>query len=503
MKTSGYRIVLTADRTLMADYRLLFDGMLASSQTSGIPPFVTSDLLMPWKHGSGIRAHTAPLGLRRIEAALLAGGFISDEVAVVDELRLRDAIGPNTAIVAVTSGEPAGHGMNSSTMTEIAGGRIFPQVMFDRLMGKVRENVKASSPNAKIIMGGPGAWQLAGDPERMRSFGIDHVVTGYAEGNAAEIFRALLEGRELPRVIQGSPVPADAVPCIRGASAMGVVEISRGCGLGCSFCTIARVPMMHLPESTVIADAATNIMSGMTSIAVLSEDFFRYGANGAKANPDAVISLLRNLRKLDGLRLIQTDHANISSIAQYSDDQLQTIHDLLAGDTGCEFPWVNIGVETISGELLKASGGLAKMAGGAPSGWGGFAAEQLRRLCRIGFLPMVSLVVGLPGESDDDIRQTLDWAKSMADQRITIFPVLYAPIDGTAGMRVGDLTRMHWRLIKESYKLNFRWIPRMYWDNQKAAGIPAGKRLLLQVLGRGQVLQWNTLFALHGMRAKR
>lgn len=284
---------------------------------------------------------------------------------------------------------------------------------------------------------------------------------------------------------------------------MGVVEISRGCGLGCTFCTIARVPMIHLPESTVVADATTNVNAGMKSIAILSEDFFRYGANGLNANPDAVISLLRRLRQIDGLRLIQTDHANIISIAQFSDDQLQTIHDLLVGSTGCEYPWVNIGVETISGELLKANGGTAKMGRCAPADWGEFAATQLRRLCRIGFLPMVSLVVGLPGESDADIAKTLNWVKAMADLRITIFPVLYAPIDGTKALRVSDLTRSHWGLIKESYKQNFRWIPKMYWDNQKAAGVSAARRLLLQVLGRGQVLQWNALFAIHGMRAKR
>ena len=503
MKGSGFKIVLTADRTLMADYRLLFDGMLASSQTSSIPPFVTSNLLMPWRRMDGICALTAPLGLRRIEAALINGGFSPDDVAIVDERHLHDAVGPNTQIVAVTSGEPTGHGMNSTTMTEIAGGKIFPQVMFAVLMSKVRRYIDRFSPNAKVVMGGPGAWQIAEDSDAMRKLGIDHVVTGYAEGNAAEIFRSILAGDNVPTVIQGAAVSADAIPPIRGASTMGVVEISRGCGLGCSFCTIARVPMLHLPESTIVSDVETNIAAGMTSIAVLSEDFFRYGADGVNVNPEAVISLLTRLREIKDLRLIQIDHANILSISQYSDDQLQTIYNLLTGETGCKYPWVNIGIETVSGELLKASGGAAKMGRNAPADWGEFADRQLKRLLKIGFLPMASLVIGLPDETEDDIRQTLKWVESMSNERITIFPVLYAPIDGGTATRVGDLTRMHWKLIKACYKLNFKWIPKMYWDNQMAAGVPFGKALLLQILGNGQVLQWNALFALHGMRAKR
>ncbi len=113
MKPSGYPMVLTADRTLMASHRLLFDGMLAASQTSTTPPALLAPLLMPRTPNGGIRARVAPLGLRRIEAALIDGGFSGDDLIVVDEDHLRCAIGPATKIVAVTSGEPAGLGMNN------------------------------------------------------------------------------------------------------------------------------------------------------------------------------------------------------------------------------------------------------------------------------------------------------------------------------------------------------------------------------------------------------
>ncbi|MBI3945172.1 MAG: hypothetical protein HY321_04580, partial [Armatimonadetes bacterium] len=345
------------------------------------------------------------------------------------------------------------------------------------------------------------AWQLAGLPEARRELGVDHVVTGYAEGNAAAVLGALARGEALPEVIAGEGVPAAAIPAIRGASTMGVVEISRGCGLGCGFCTIARVPMIHLPEETVAADAATNVAAGQTSIAALSEDLFRYGAEGLTANPGRLLSLLARLRHIEGLRLIQVDHANLTSVAQYSDTELIAVHRLLVGANRHRYLWVNVGVETPSGSLLRANGGGAKMGRLADGAWGEFCAEQVRRLCRAGFFPMASLVLGLPGERAEHVRRALAWVDALKRERLSIFPVAYAPVDGSAGIGRGDLSRSHWELMRACYRLNFRWIPRMYWDNQAGAGVSLAKRLAIRALGQGQVAQWRALFASHARRA--
>ncbi|MGE5610766.1 MAG: hypothetical protein ACM359_16060, partial [Bacillota bacterium] len=106
----GSLVVLTADRTLTADYRLLFDGMLAASQTTIAPVSLMGWLLMPRSNRSGTHAAVAPLGLRRIEAALLNGGFSADEVTVADDAHLEETIGPATRVIGISSGEPAGLG---------------------------------------------------------------------------------------------------------------------------------------------------------------------------------------------------------------------------------------------------------------------------------------------------------------------------------------------------------------------------------------------------------
>lgn len=471
--------------------------MLAASQTSTVPPELLQALLMPRGRG-----RVAPLGLRRIEAALLEGGFARGEVAVTDAEGLARVVGPATRVIGISAGEPAGKGMNSNTMTGIAGGRIYPEAMFRRLARRIRGLVADRAPGARVVLGGPGAWQLAGDEARRRALRIDHIVTGYAEGNVAVIFRALAGGQPLPEVIEGRCPAAEEIPPIRHASTMGVVEISRGCGLGCGFCTIGGVPMLHLPAETILADVRTNLAEGMTSIALLSEDFFRYGAGGVKTNPERLLELLRRIRALPGVRLIQIDHVNVLSVAQFSDAQLAEVRELLVGDTGCKYPWVNIGIESAAGELLEASGGGPKMGRDRSRDWGEHCAEQLRRLCRAGFMPMASLILGLPAEREEHVRRTLKWAQGLAGECVTIFPMLYAPIDGERPPTTAALTALHWRLIRECYKLNFKWIPKMFWESQRAAGVPLARRVLLQTMGLGQVAQWNAIFAWKAWRAR-
>ena len=318
--------------------------------------------------------------------------------------------------------------MNSNTMTAVAGGAIYPQAMFQRLLRAIRRQVNQVGISPKLVLGGPGAWQVAGNESVRRELGIDHVITGYAEPNAPAVFHDLLAGKPLPAVISGawqagSPIPRHLRPDDHGRGR-----------------TLARVRVELLVlHHRANADGPTcrrkrswrtvrtNLSTGNTSIAVLSEDFFRYGAEGLRVNPEALISLLQALRQLPGLRLIQIDHANVASIAQYGNEQLRLIHDLLVGNNRHRYLWVNVGIETASGQLLRDIGAAGKMNQCPPGQWGEHCAEQLGRLCRAGFFPLASLMLGLPGETDEHLRQTLAWVESLGDQSLAIFPMLHAP----------------------------------------------------------------------------
>lgn len=503
LSPSEAAVVLTADRTLMARYPVLFDGMVCASQTTTTPWPLIRHLLAPPVQREGLRARQAPLGLRRIEAALTRDGWDAAAVVVVRPEDLPKVVGPRTRLIGLSSGDPLGLGMNSNTMAGIAGGSIHTSRCFRRLSRRIAA-LRHRAPEARVVMGGPGAWQLVADDAARRELGIDHVVTGYCEANVAELFRRIADGGDLPPVLAGAQPEAERVPRIRGASVMGSVELSRGCGLGCQFCTLAATRMIHLPADTILADVETNLAAGVRSICLIGEDVFRYGANGGRVSPDALMALLRRLRELPELRLIQTDHANITSAAQFSDEQLRELHRLFVGQQRHDYVWLNLGVETASGELLAANGGRAKMAPYSPGEWGDVCLEQVRRLVRAGFFPLVSLVFGMPGETAAHVEQTARWVEELRDERVAIFPLFHAPIDGRRRpFGTADMSPAHWRLFRACYRLNFKWVPRLVWDNQAGAGVGLGRRLLLQTLGRCQTAWWNLLFAWRARRSSR
>jgi len=478
----------------MADYRILLDGMFAAAQTTSVPERLMRSFVAPPIPCNDGRATRAPLGLRLVEATLIREGYARDDVAIVPPEHLRRAVGPATRVVLVSSGDPLGLGMNDSTMSAIAGGEPYVHVWLRTMLRRLRA-MRSAHPHLKVMVGGPGAWQLGRNDVECADLGIDVVFSGYAERDLAALVREVADGPAIKLAHTASRVDASDIPEILGPTSMGVVEISRGCGMGCRFCTLRAEPMVHLPVDKILHDVETNVRHGVTSVCLVSEDLLRYGGGNGKVRPEQLIELVEAVRAVPGLRLIQTDHVNVSSVLQFPQAELRRLHDGMTRGVRHEHLWVNIGVESASGELIAANGCAAKIRPFHISEWEEAGEEAVRRLIAAGFIPMVSLVFGLPGETQEHVRRTLGLVKRLAGERLMIFPLFYAPLEhGRKPFGLGNMTPLHWRLFRLCYRQNFRWLPRVYWDNQRGAGVPLGSRLLMQAVGRANALHWTFRF---------
>src|SRR5258708_34348630 len=81
--------------------------------------------------------------------------------------------------------------------------------------------------NPKIVVGGPGAWQLE-KANRLDEFKIDYLIDGEIERVFSDLFKRIMAGDPtLPRIIkipQNMQPAVEEIPVVRPRSTSGVAE---------------------------------------------------------------------------------------------------------------------------------------------------------------------------------------------------------------------------------------------------------------------------------------
>ncbi len=174
----GKRVVLTADRSLMTNYRGNFlYGFIACGPYEVLPEWVFDKVFCPsveTNKETG-EAKVAQVGLRRVESALLQG-YKRDEIIIGQPEYIEKCIGSETKVVGINVMDPLGMAPVTTTMSPEK--LSYVAMKFKRLCAKVIQLKKQY--NFHVVVGGNGAWELA-KSDRMRIHGIDTVVVGEAQ----------------------------------------------------------------------------------------------------------------------------------------------------------------------------------------------------------------------------------------------------------------------------------------------------------------------------------
>ncbi|MBN2183139.1 MAG: B12-binding domain-containing radical SAM protein [Sedimentisphaerales bacterium] len=492
------KVILVADRTLSGRYKVLFEGIFATLQTTQVPEvFMRRFLSPPVKTDSAGRAKVAPLGLRRVESALLEYTPLErDDVVCTTPEKLGGLLGPWVKIVGISSADPLGMGMSNTTTANFWKGRLYTKYWTAQMLEQL--SVARAKYGFKVILGGAGAWQWDSHPDQRPDVEIDMVFDGYFEKSGPELFSDILENRCPQKRINESYTGHERIRPIAGASTLGVVELSRGCGRGCRFCTMAKKKMKHLPPETILADLETNVSEGMTSVVSGSEDFFRYGSDNTTPDFDKLHNLLTQMKRIKGLSFMQLDHANVTSVLQLTDEQLAEIRRLLSWEQPTEYLWVNMGAESANGHLV-ARHSPGKIVPFQAEDWSQMVRQAADKMLRGGFFPVFSVILGLPGETPDDVTDTIELVRDLGGRGAVIFPVFYEPVlpdeirDGKR-FALKNMSAGHLELYRMCYEFNFKMVPRLFWDNQRAGGVGRSRRLILQLLGKSEVMTWRRTF---------
>lgn len=493
-RKDGPKVVLVADRTLNAEYKILFEGIFATMQTTQVPEIAMRRFVSPpvATDISG-RAKTAPLGLRRLESALLRFTDLKEQdVVCTTPEALPGLLGPWIKVVGFSSSDPLGKGMSNTTTDNFWSGELYTKYWTRQMLQVILRAKKKY--NFKVVAGGAGAWQLIHYSEKITEECIDIIFEGYFEDSGPKLFADIVNDRPTENHFCEKYAVTEKVQPISGASMLGIIELSRGCGRGCKFCTMAEKKMEHLPTDIIIADLETNVSNGITAVVSGSEDFFRYGSTGLKPDFDKLQNLLRQMRQTKHLSFMQIDHANITSVMQMTDEQLREIRKLLTWNKRTDYLWVNMGVESANGYLVAASC-PGKISPFRPEDWEELVRQTAERMTRAGFFPVFSVILGLPDETPDDISKTLRLVKYLGTKKTVIFPIFFEPLSiDQSRFTLNNMRSDHLELYRTCYEINFKMVPRLFWDNQRAGGISWTKRALMQLLGKREMATWRRTF---------
>src|SRR4030042_469884 len=249
----------------------------------------------------------ANYGMRKIEASLLAAGFSQEEVIVCHPDHLKQAGGPETRVLSISSNDPLGIGPATSTFVELWGGAGRMAVKLRELLGN--ENIKQYRP--VIFLGGPGAWQLAAHPEKRDILGVDCVVVGEGEVSAPRLFREAIEGRPVPEVALGEPAPDERIYDIAGGTICGIVEATRGCARSCAFCVPSLKKVRSRPLENILREVKVNVASGNRGVILHGEDILLYKSDGLRVNSDAVVEMFDRVYHIPGVKWVTASNASL------------------------------------------------------------------------------------------------------------------------------------------------------------------------------------------------
>jgi tRNA-2-methylthio-N6-dimethylallyladenosine synthase len=205
----------------------------------------------------------------------------------------------------------------------------------------------------------------------------------------------------------------DCLPSVRASASQAWVPVSHGCDNNCSYCVVPSVrgTERSRPLEDIIEEVERLADEGTVEVVLLGQNVNSYGRD-SRTGPFA--RLLEEVAGVDGIKRVKFETSHPRDLTP---DVLEVIGSV---PEVCEY--LHLPVQSGSDSVLAAMN----------RGYSGdFYLELVRRARREvpGITVTTDIIVGFPGETDDDFSATLDLVKAAECDAAYLF--LYSAREGT------------------------------------------------------------------------
>ncbi len=287
------------------------------------------------------------------------------------------------------------------------------------------KSLRDRRPGMQIAVGGCLA-QKDRDAVRRRAGHVDVVFGTHNLTHAPALLRQATTNGPVVEILDApSPEHADALPlalsAVRELPYTAWVTIQSGCDNSCAFCIVPQVrgPEVSRPVDDIVAEVASLSSRGVTEVTLLGQNVNSYGRDLTRRHP-LFAQLLRAVGAVDGVRRVRYTSPHPKDLRP------ETIAAMAETASVCEH--LHLPLQSGSDRVLSA---MRR----------GYRAERyLARLsaarAAIDDLAVTTdIIVGFPGETDDDFERTLEVAAEASYDSAYTF--IFSPRPGTraAGMK--------------------------------------------------------------------
>jgi len=253
-----------------------------------------------------------------------------------------------------------------------------------------------------------------------------------------------------------------------------MVNITIGCDKSCTFCIVpnTRGDEISIPSDLIVQEITKAVANGAKEVMLLGQNVNNYGKSFSKDDEDIDFTkLLQKVSKIDGLHRIRF----ASPHPLHMDDEF--LKEFATNDKICK--QIHVPLQSGSSQILK------EMKRGYTKEWFLNRCSKIRELCPDATIS-TDIIVGFPGESDEDFEHTMDVLEQVRFEQMFSFKYSPRPLtkaaeydnqvpDEVSSQRLTRLQARQTQMLDEIMDAQVGKIHSVYFDELKSNGRIAGR----------------------------